>query len=62
MESAFSDEDGEDAANQTTISQGYIRSGIIKCGVEDYITTKIAIANLDTLCRHTKQFSSFGKW
>jgi hypothetical protein len=50
MESAFSDEEGEDMANQTTISQGYIRSGLIKCGVEDYITTQIAIANLDTLC------------
>lgn len=49
-ESIFSDEDGDDAHNTTTISQGYIRSGIIKCGVSDYITTKFAIANLDTLC------------
>jgi len=50
-ESIFSDEDGEDPHNVTTISQGYIRSGIIKCGVGDYITTKFAIANLDTLCK-----------
>ncbi|ODM98939.1 Vascular endothelial growth factor receptor kdr-like [Orchesella cincta] len=48
-ESIFSDEDGEDNHNVTTISQGYIRSGIVKCGVGDYITTKFAIANLDTL-------------
>jgi len=38
--------------NGTSLGQSYIRSGMIKCGVGDYTTTKLAIANLDTLCKH----------
>jgi len=49
-EGTFRDEE-EEMSNHTTIGQGYIRSGIIKCEADDYVTTRIDISNLDTLCK-----------